>query len=88
MIIVLVRGSIAMKTQYDQGHSNKEQYLMGIGLQFQRFSPLLSWLKHDSIQVDMVLEEQRVLHLHQKAAERDCLPQGARKKLSSTLGRA
>jgi hypothetical protein len=47
---------------------NKEQYLAGVGLQVQRFSPLLSKQEHGSIQAGMVQEELRVLHL--KAASR------------------
>jgi hypothetical protein len=36
----------------------------------QRFSPLSLRWKHGSIQVDMVKEELRVLHLHLKALRR------------------
>jgi hypothetical protein len=35
--------SIAMKRHHDHGKSYKEKYLIGTGLQVQRFSPLLSW---------------------------------------------
>jgi len=44
------------------------------GLQVQRFSPLPSWREHGSAQVDMVLEELRVLHLNLQAAEEVCVP--------------
>jgi hypothetical protein len=43
---------------------------IGDGLQVQRFSPLSSRREHGSIQIDMVQEELRVLHLHLKAARR------------------
>jgi hypothetical protein len=42
-------------------------------LQFQRLSPLLLGGKHGSMQVDMVLEELRVLHLDLQVAG-DCVP--------------
>ena len=32
-----------MKGQHDQGNSYKGQHLFGAGLEFQSFSPLLSW---------------------------------------------
>jgi hypothetical protein len=41
-----------------------------IGLYVQRFSPLSSKWEHGSIQAGIVQEEQRVLHLHLKAASR------------------
>jgi hypothetical protein len=37
--------SIAMMRHHDQGNVYKEQYLIGAGLQFQRLSPLSSWLE-------------------------------------------
>ena len=40
---VLVRVSVAMKRHHDHGNSHKGKHLIGAGLQFQRFSPLLSW---------------------------------------------
>jgi hypothetical protein len=40
---VLVRTCIAMKRHHDQGNSYKGQYLIKIGLQVLRFSPLSSW---------------------------------------------
>jgi hypothetical protein len=39
---VLVRVSIAVKRYHAQGNSYKGKQLIGGGLQFQRFSPLLS----------------------------------------------
>jgi hypothetical protein len=48
----------------------KGQYLIGAGLQVQRFSSLSSRREHGSIQAGMVQEELRVLHLHLKAANR------------------
>ena len=49
---------------------NKGQYIIGAGLQVQRFNPLSSRQEHESIQPGMVQEELRVLHLHLKAASR------------------
>jgi hypothetical protein len=46
----------------------KLQHLIGAGLYVQRFSPLSSRWEHGSIQEGKVQEEQRVLHLHLKAA--------------------
>ena len=42
----------------------------GAGSQAQRFSPLSSRWEHGSVEADMVLEEQRVLHLYPKATRR------------------
>jgi hypothetical protein len=53
---------------HDQGKSYKKHYLIGAGLQVQRFSPLSSRWEHGSIQAGMVQEELRVLCLHPKAA--------------------
>jgi hypothetical protein len=39
----IVRVSIAVKRHHDQANAYKGRYLTGAGLQFQRFSPLLSW---------------------------------------------
>jgi hypothetical protein len=39
-------------------------------------------------QIDMALEEPRVLHLDPKAAEGDCLQHTARRRVCSALGRA
>jgi hypothetical protein len=44
--------------------------------------------KHGTVQADITLEELRLLHPDLKAAEEDCLPQAARRKPSSTFGRA
>jgi hypothetical protein len=55
---------------HDHGNSYKGQYLIGAGLQVQRFSPLSSKQEHESIQEGIVQEELRVLHLHLKAASR------------------
>jgi hypothetical protein len=46
--------------------------------------------KHGNTQIDVVLEKElRVLHLDMKVIKRGlCLLQAARKRLSSTLGRA
>jgi hypothetical protein len=38
-------GFIALKRHHNQGNSYKGQYLIGAGLQFQRFRPLSSWQK-------------------------------------------
>jgi hypothetical protein len=46
------------------------QHLIGVGLQDQSFSPLLSRQKHGSVQAGMVQEELRVPHLCLKAASR------------------
>ena len=40
---VSVRVCVALKRHHDQGNFYKGQYLIGAGLQFQRFSPLSSW---------------------------------------------
>jgi hypothetical protein len=40
------------------------------------------------MQADMVLENPRVLHLALEVARRDCLPNAARRRVSSTLRRA
>ena len=65
-----VRVFIAMKRHHDQDNSYKGKHLIGAGLQVQRCSPLSSWQKHGSIQVDMVLEELRVLQVDLKRARR------------------
>ena len=41
-IVVLV---LAVKRHHDQDNAHKEQHLIGAGLQFQKFSPLFSWLE-------------------------------------------
>jgi hypothetical protein len=77
-----------VKGQHEQGNSCKRKYFIGAGSQFQRFSPLSSRWKHGSVQAGMVLEEPRVLHPDPKATAGDCLPQSARRRVSSILGRA
>jgi hypothetical protein len=54
----------------NQGHSYKEQHLIGADLQVQRFSPLSSRREHGSIQINTGLEELRVQPLVPKAARR------------------
>jgi hypothetical protein len=65
MLGVCLRISTAIKRRHDQGNSQKEQYLIGAGLQFQRFSPLSSWLESMAASRQM-----RVLHLDLKAARK------------------
>jgi hypothetical protein len=60
-----------VKRHHDQCNSYKGQYLIGAGLQIQRFCPLSSRWEHGSIQADMVLEELRVLYLDPTAARRN-----------------
>ena len=48
----------------------KDLYLIGAGLQVQRFSPLSYKWEHGSVQAGMVWEELRVLYLHLKAARK------------------
>jgi hypothetical protein len=55
---------------HDQNNSYKEQYLIGAGLQVQRFCPLSSRQEHGSIQTDLGVEELRVLTFVPKAASR------------------
>jgi len=43
MIDCFSLGFIAVERHRDQGNSSKGQYLIGAGLQFQRFSPSSSW---------------------------------------------
>jgi hypothetical protein len=63
-----------VKKHHGQSNSYKGKHFIGAGLQVQRFSPLSSRWEHGSIQSGMVLEEPRILHLDQKAAEGDSLP--------------
>jgi hypothetical protein len=42
---------------HDQGNAYKGKHFIGAGLQFQKFGPLSSWWKHDSMQEDMVLDK-------------------------------
>jgi hypothetical protein len=68
-----LRLSIAMKRHHDHRNSYKGRYLIGAGLQFQRFSPSSSWWEHGGMQAGMVLEKEvRVLHLDLQAADEDC----------------
>jgi len=59
-----------VKRHHDHGKSYKGQhYLIGAGLQVQRFSPLSSRQEHGSIQAGTVQEELRVLHLRLRKTE-------------------
>jgi hypothetical protein len=53
-----------VKRYHDQGNSYKGQHLIEAGLQVLRFIPLSSRQEQSSIQIDMMQEELRVLHLH------------------------
>jgi hypothetical protein len=70
----LSQGFTDVNRHQDQGNSHKDNILIGAGLQVQRFSPLSSRWDHGSIQIGMVQEELRVLHLHLKAARRILTP--------------
>jgi hypothetical protein len=64
---------IAVERHHDHGNSYKGQHWAG--LQFQSFSPLSSWQEAWQCLGNRVLEKElRVLHLHSKTAEEDCLP--------------
>jgi hypothetical protein len=63
----LIRVPIAVRRHHDQGNFYKGQYLIGAGLQDQRFRPLSSRQKHGSIQADVELEEWKVPHLDPEA---------------------
>jgi len=56
-----------------EGNSYKGQHVIGAGSQVQRFSSLSSLREHGSIQVGMVQEELRVLHLHPNQTGEDWL---------------
>ena len=43
MLIVVLRVSIAMMRHHDHGKSDKGKHLIRASLQFQMYSPLLSW---------------------------------------------
>jgi hypothetical protein len=43
MRAVSVRVSIAVERNHDHSNSYKRKHLIGVSLQFQRFSPLSSW---------------------------------------------
>jgi hypothetical protein len=78
--VVLFRVSIPVKRNHDQSISYKSKHLIGAGLQFQRFSPLSSW------QVDMVLEEPKVLHLDAKTSRRRLSSAGSQDEALFSLG--
>ena len=54
-----------MKRHHDQGNSYKGKHLVEVGLQVQSFSSIIM----GGSMADMVLEEQRVLHLDLQAVE-------------------
>jgi hypothetical protein len=56
---------------HDQGNSYKEKHFIGAALQFRGSVHYHHGRKHGRMQVDMVLEEMRVLHLDPQAAERE-----------------
>ena len=51
-------------------HDQSKSYIVGAGVQVQRFSPLSPRWEHSSILAGMVQEELRVLHFHVKATSR------------------
>jgi hypothetical protein len=60
-----------VKRHHDYSNSYKGKYLIGDGLQVQRFSPLMSGGKHGSPKASMVLEKDlEVLHLDWQAVGR------------------
>ena len=61
---------MAVNRHCDHGKFYKGQHLIGAGLQVQRFSPLSSRWERGSVQVGMVQEELRSLHLHLNATSR------------------
>jgi hypothetical protein len=66
---VLVRVSIAVKRHHDHGNYYTGKLLIGTGLQFHRFSPLLSsWETWQHIGRLVLEKELRVLHLDRQAA--------------------
>jgi hypothetical protein len=68
----IIQGFTAVNRHHDQSKSYKKkknkQHLIGVGLQVQRFSPLLSRWECGSIQAGMAQAELRILCLHPKAA--------------------
>lgn len=62
--------SIAMRRHHDRGNSCQGRHLTGAGLRFQKLSPLSSWWKHGSVQVNIALEELRVLYPDLKTSGR------------------
>ena len=76
LVSVLVRVSIAIKRKHEHNNSYKGKPLVGAGLQFQRFSPLIIMVRSMAArtQGDIVLEkEPRALHLDIQTAEGDCV---------------
>jgi hypothetical protein len=59
----------------------KENIYLGLAYSFRGSAHCHHGEKHGSMQADKVLEEPRALHLHPKAADEDCLPLAARKRL-------
>ena len=54
------RVSTTVKRRHDHSNSCKGKYLIGVGIQFQRFNVLFHYRhgeKHDGMQADMVLEK-------------------------------
>ena len=66
---ISVRVSVAVKRHRDQGNSYKDISL-GLAYRFRDSVHYHQCREHSSIQVGMVLVEQRVLRLDQKAARR------------------
>ena len=66
----------------------KENIQLGLAYGFRGLVHYHRGRKHGSIQADMVLEVRRVLHLDPKAAEGDCLPQAARRRLEFYTGQS
>jgi hypothetical protein len=62
----------------------KENVQLGLAYSFRGSVHYHLGRKHGSIQVDMVLEEQRVLHLDLKAARRRLSSTGSKKVLENT----
>jgi len=67
----LKKDFITVKRHHDHHNSYKGKYLVGDGLEFQRFRTLFPWWKHSSLKADMILEEPRVQHIDPLAAEGD-----------------
>jgi hypothetical protein len=59
-----------VKRYHGQGNSYEGQYLIGAGLQVERFSLLSSRREHGSFQAGMAQEELRVLHPDLTTAKR------------------
>jgi hypothetical protein len=73
-VYICLRVSITVKRHHDQGNSDKRQHLILAGLQFQNSVHYHHGRKHSSVQVGMVQEDLRVLHLHPKEARRKLFP--------------